>query len=141
MKLPVDVNDLVKSGGKIREEREQQVRIAVFVEEDAPDELGAETNCSVLRTRSSLTSSIPTRSDRSTRFGCGTGTILPERPCFSHRKAQWASNIAPSPAAGPPTVPRRSSARDRILSSFANKPASRSVTTILRDVVFYEADS
>lgn len=39
MRLPVDIPDLMRSGGKIREAREQAVRIAVFIEEDAPDEL------------------------------------------------------------------------------------------------------
>jgi len=37
--LPVDVRDLVKSGSQINEERERPVRVAVFVEIDAPDEL------------------------------------------------------------------------------------------------------
>lgn len=39
MRLPIDVRDLVKAGSKIQETREQTVRIAVFVELDAPDEL------------------------------------------------------------------------------------------------------
>lgn len=39
MRLPIDVADLVKSGSQIQKEREKAVRIAVFVEADAPDEL------------------------------------------------------------------------------------------------------
>ncbi|MDP2181454.1 MAG: hypothetical protein Q8K99_02660 [Actinomycetota bacterium] len=39
MRLPIDVRDLVKAGSKIQETREKTVRIAVFVELDAPDEL------------------------------------------------------------------------------------------------------
>ncbi|MDZ4064120.1 MAG: hypothetical protein U1E22_05565, partial [Coriobacteriia bacterium] len=39
MRLPIDVRDLMKAGSKIRETREKTVRIAVFVELDAPDEL------------------------------------------------------------------------------------------------------
>lgn len=39
MALPVDVMDLVKSGSQIEKEREKPVRIAVFVDIDAPDAL------------------------------------------------------------------------------------------------------
>lgn len=39
MRLPIDVADLVKSGSQIQKEREKTVRIAVFVEADAPNEL------------------------------------------------------------------------------------------------------
>ena len=37
--MPVDIRDLVKSGSQIQEQRERPVRIAVFVEMDAPDAL------------------------------------------------------------------------------------------------------
>jgi len=39
MALPIDVRDLMKSGSRFIEERSQPVRIAVFVEVDAPDAL------------------------------------------------------------------------------------------------------
>lgn len=39
MRLPVDIPDLMRSGGKIREQREMPIRIAIFVEADAPDGL------------------------------------------------------------------------------------------------------
>ncbi len=39
MRLPVDVIDLVRSGSQIKKEREKLLRIAVFVEFDAPDAL------------------------------------------------------------------------------------------------------
>ncbi len=39
MRLPIDVFDTVRSGTQIQKEREKPVRIAVFVEFDAPDEL------------------------------------------------------------------------------------------------------
>jgi uncharacterized protein (DUF697 family) len=39
MPLPVDVRDLMRSGTRLTEERERPVRIAVFVEVDARDEL------------------------------------------------------------------------------------------------------
>ncbi len=39
MKMPVDIRDIVKSGSKINEEREEQVRLAVLVEADAPEVL------------------------------------------------------------------------------------------------------
>lgn len=39
MALPLDVRDLMKSGSRFMEERSQPVRITVFVEVDAPDEL------------------------------------------------------------------------------------------------------
>jgi hypothetical protein len=39
MRLPVDVSDLMKTGTRLTEERERTVRMAVFVEADAPDEL------------------------------------------------------------------------------------------------------
>lgn len=39
MKLPLDIRDLMTSGAKLRTERESPVRIAVFVDVDAPDEL------------------------------------------------------------------------------------------------------
>lgn len=39
MRLPVDVRDLMHSGSQLQEERERPVRIAVFVEIDAPEEL------------------------------------------------------------------------------------------------------
>ena len=38
MKLPVDVADLLRSRTRLTEDREQQVRIAVFVDVEAPDE-------------------------------------------------------------------------------------------------------
>ena len=39
MKLPLDIRDLMTSGAKLRAERETPVRIAVFVDVEAPDEL------------------------------------------------------------------------------------------------------
>lgn len=39
MKLPIDIRDLMTSGAKLRAEREKPVRIAVYVDVDAPDEL------------------------------------------------------------------------------------------------------
>lgn len=39
MRLPVDVVDLIKSGSQIQKDRERLVRIALFVEPDAPDAL------------------------------------------------------------------------------------------------------
>lgn len=39
MRLPIDVRDLMKAGSQIQETREKSVRIAVFVELDAPDGL------------------------------------------------------------------------------------------------------
>ncbi len=39
MKLPIDPRDIMSSGQKIAEERERFVRIAVFVDVEAPDEL------------------------------------------------------------------------------------------------------
>jgi len=39
MKLPLDIRDLMTSGAKLRTEREKPIRIAVFVDVDAPDEL------------------------------------------------------------------------------------------------------
>ena len=39
MAMPVDVRDLMRSGTKLAEERERPVRVAVFVEVDAPDDL------------------------------------------------------------------------------------------------------
>lgn len=39
MALPFDVRDLMKSGSRFMEERSQPVRLTVFVEVDAPDEL------------------------------------------------------------------------------------------------------
>lgn len=39
MALPFDVRDLMKSGSRFMEERSQPVRLAVFVEVDAPDSL------------------------------------------------------------------------------------------------------
>ncbi len=39
MKLPVDIGDLMRSSGRAREDREQPVRLAVFVDVEAPDEL------------------------------------------------------------------------------------------------------
>jgi uncharacterized protein (DUF697 family) len=39
MKLPIDIRDIMNSGTKLREERERQVRIAVFVDVEAPEEL------------------------------------------------------------------------------------------------------
>ena len=41
MKLPVDVADLMRSRTRLTEDREQPVRIAVFVDVEAPDELVA----------------------------------------------------------------------------------------------------
>jgi uncharacterized protein (DUF697 family) len=39
MRLPIDIRDLMSSGTKLREERERPVRIAVFVDVEAPEEL------------------------------------------------------------------------------------------------------
>lgn len=39
MRLPVDPRDLMRSGSQLQEERERPVRIAVFVEMDAPEDL------------------------------------------------------------------------------------------------------
>ncbi len=39
MRLPIDPRDIMSSGAKIAEERERLVRIAVFVDVEAPDEL------------------------------------------------------------------------------------------------------
>lgn len=39
MKLPIDIRDMMSSGSKLREDRERPIRIAVFVDVDAPDEL------------------------------------------------------------------------------------------------------
>lgn len=39
MKLPLDIRDLMKTGAAAREQREQPVRIAVFVDVEAADEL------------------------------------------------------------------------------------------------------
>jgi uncharacterized protein (DUF697 family) len=39
MKLPIDVRDIMNSGNKLREDREREVRIAVFVDVEAPDAL------------------------------------------------------------------------------------------------------
>jgi uncharacterized protein (DUF697 family) len=39
MKLPIDIRDLVSSGSRLREDREQPVRIAVFVDVEASDSL------------------------------------------------------------------------------------------------------
>lgn len=39
MGMPLDIRDLLKSGSHLREEREQHVRIAVFIDAEAPDEI------------------------------------------------------------------------------------------------------
>ncbi len=39
MAMPVDVRDLMKSGSRLREEREKQVRLAVYVDAEAPEEV------------------------------------------------------------------------------------------------------
>jgi uncharacterized protein (DUF697 family) len=39
MKLPIDIRDIVSSGTRLREDREKPVRIAVFVDVDAPEAL------------------------------------------------------------------------------------------------------
>ncbi len=39
MKLPIDVRDIINSGNKLREDREREVRIAVFVDVEASDAL------------------------------------------------------------------------------------------------------
>ena len=39
MKLPIDIRDIMSSGSKLREDRERAVRLAVFVDVDAPDAL------------------------------------------------------------------------------------------------------
>jgi uncharacterized protein (DUF697 family) len=39
MKLPIDIRDIVSSGSRLREDREQPVRIAVFVDVEASDSL------------------------------------------------------------------------------------------------------
>ena len=39
MRLPIDPRDIMSSGSKLAEERERPVRIAVFVDVEAPDEL------------------------------------------------------------------------------------------------------
>jgi uncharacterized protein (DUF697 family) len=39
MRLPIDIRDIMSSGTKLREDRERQVRIAVFVDVEAPDAL------------------------------------------------------------------------------------------------------
>jgi uncharacterized protein (DUF697 family) len=39
MKLPVDIRDLMNSGTTLREEREKPIRLAVFVDVEAPEEL------------------------------------------------------------------------------------------------------
>jgi len=39
MRMPLDIRDIVNSGTRIREERERQVRLAVFVDVSAPDTL------------------------------------------------------------------------------------------------------
>lgn len=39
MQLPLDIRDLMSSGAKLRDEREKQLRIAVFVDAEAPDSL------------------------------------------------------------------------------------------------------
>lgn len=41
MALPFDIKDIVKSGAQVNEERERPVRIAIYVEVDAPDDLVA----------------------------------------------------------------------------------------------------
>ncbi len=39
MKMPLDIREIVSSGSRLREERERPVRVAVFVDVVAPDEL------------------------------------------------------------------------------------------------------
>jgi uncharacterized protein (DUF697 family) len=39
MKLPVDIRDLMRSGEALRNDREQELRVAVFVDVEAPDAL------------------------------------------------------------------------------------------------------
>lgn len=39
MRLPLDLRDMVKSGARIEKEREKTIRIAIFVEADAPEAL------------------------------------------------------------------------------------------------------
>ena len=39
MKLPIDIRDIMSSGTRLREDRERPVRIAVFVDVEAPDAL------------------------------------------------------------------------------------------------------
>ena len=39
MKLPVDIRDLMNSGAKLREDREKSIRVAVFVDAEAPEAL------------------------------------------------------------------------------------------------------
>ena len=39
MKIPVDIRDIMNSGTKLREDRERRVRIAVFVDVEAPEAL------------------------------------------------------------------------------------------------------
>ena len=39
MKLPIDIRDIMSSGSKLREDRERSVRLAVFVDVDAPESL------------------------------------------------------------------------------------------------------
>lgn len=39
MRLPIDVRDIIRSGSEMQEEREKPIRIAVFVEMDAPEQL------------------------------------------------------------------------------------------------------
>lgn len=39
MGLPLDIRDLMKSGSSLRKEREQNIRIAVFIDAEAPDVL------------------------------------------------------------------------------------------------------
>ena len=39
MKLPIDIRDIMNTGTRFREDREKQVRLAVFVDIDAPDDL------------------------------------------------------------------------------------------------------
>ena len=39
MKLPIDIRDIMNSGTKLREDRERRVRLAVFVDVEAPKAL------------------------------------------------------------------------------------------------------
>jgi uncharacterized protein (DUF697 family) len=39
MRLPIDIREIMSSGTKLREDRERQVRIAIFVDVEAPDAL------------------------------------------------------------------------------------------------------
>lgn len=39
MNLPIDIRDVMRSGSKLREDRERPLRIAVFVDVDAPEEV------------------------------------------------------------------------------------------------------